>query len=125
MKYSKEYLLSEISRYIKEHDGNFPQSADIKVKNGYPSLASYINTFGSWNLALEAYEDSLFPEQMIEPDLIGKYTNICENEIYKLYLKYPHISIMEISTIFEMGYNTGVSAEAEAVDLQFMKDMYL
>ena len=62
---------------------------------------------------------------MIEPDLIGKYTNICENEIYKLYLKYPHISIMEISTIFEMGYNTGVSAEAEAVDLQFMKDMYL
>lgn len=125
MKYSREYLIKEIERFIKEHNDKYPQSTDMKVKSGFPSLSAYINTFGSWNKTLEAYENTLFPDQIIEPDLIGKYTNICEDEIYKLGLKYPNIPLAVIVEIFELSYNIGINAEAEAIDLQFMKDMYL
>lgn len=125
MKYSREYLIKEIERFIKEHNDKYPQSTDMKVKSGFPSLSAYINTFGSWTKALEAYENTLFPEQVIEPDLVNKYTLICEDEIYKLCLKYPTIPLAIIVEIFEISYQLGISAEAEAIDLQFMQDMYL
>ena len=51
IKYTEEFLISELHRFVSEN-GRIPKSIDMKGKFGYPSYASYISHFGSWNNAL-------------------------------------------------------------------------
>ena len=53
MKYTKEFLISELQRFYDEN-GRVPTSNDMKVKFGYPSTWSYINCFGTYNNGVEA-----------------------------------------------------------------------
>ena len=90
-----------------------------------PPLAAYLNTFGSWQKTIDAYDDSLFPIQQVDVNLIDKYTLICEDEMEKIYLKYPNLSLAVIVEIFEIAYQLGVNAEAEAVEIEMLKNLYL
>lgn len=51
----KEFLINEIHRWIKEHNGKIPARDSMKVSEGYPSSYQYGICFGTrkWNEILE------------------------------------------------------------------------
>lgn len=49
--YTKEYLLNEIKRFVLENN-RVPEYRDLLPINGYPTAATYIDNFGSFNNAL-------------------------------------------------------------------------
>lgn len=51
MTYNKEFLISELQRFVEENGRN-PRQIDIQIKFGYPAAGNYRNYFGSWNNAL-------------------------------------------------------------------------
>ena len=51
-RYDKKFLISELHRFVEENN-RVPYASDMRYYNGYPSRNVYINTFGSWNSALE------------------------------------------------------------------------
>lgn len=123
-KYNRNYLLSEIERFIKEN-GVYPKSENMRVKYSYPPISAYTDVFKSWQKAIDAYEDTLFPIRQVDPNIIDKYSLLCQNEIFNLALKYPHISMLEISKILESGYQLGISAAMESFEVELLKDNYL
>src|SRR5206468_3166211 len=50
--YTKEYLLSEIQRFISEF-GKQPYSREMDNAKGYPSKHVFERVFGSWNNAIK------------------------------------------------------------------------
>jgi len=60
-KYTKEFLISELHRFVDENN-RVPFSHDMTPRNGYPSYTAYQNHFESWNGALIAAD--LFPMRM-------------------------------------------------------------
>ncbi len=50
--YNKEYLLSEIQRYIDEF-GKQPFCHDMDATKGYPAKSVFMKVFGSWNNAIK------------------------------------------------------------------------
>ena len=51
MIYNKEFLISELHRFVVENGKN-PKQIEMQRKFGYPSYKTYGNYFGSWNNAL-------------------------------------------------------------------------
>jgi len=51
MTYTKEFLISELHRFVSENSRN-PKILDMQGKFGYPSHVVYQKHFGSWNNAL-------------------------------------------------------------------------
>lgn len=52
MKYTKDFLISELHRFVEEN-GRVPSLHCMSPKFGYPSGSSYQNFFGSWNESLQ------------------------------------------------------------------------
>lgn len=52
-KYTKEFLISELQRFVSENGKN-PRFSNMQSKFGYPSNNSYARQFGTWNNALIA-----------------------------------------------------------------------
>lgn len=50
--YAKEFLISELHRFVKEND-RIPKQVDMQTKSGYPSYAVYQYHFKTWNKVLE------------------------------------------------------------------------
>lgn len=48
----KDFLISEFHRYFDEY-GVYPSSPALKKANGYPSVVSYIQTWGNWSTFLK------------------------------------------------------------------------
>jgi len=48
---TKEFLISELHRFVKENNRN-PTQSEMINKNGYPSIRPYITHFGSWDNSL-------------------------------------------------------------------------
>jgi len=68
MTYSKEFLISELQRFVSENDTN-PRFIDMQSKFGYVSAHAYTNCFGTWNNALiEAGLDINLPQTHSELD---------------------------------------------------------
>ncbi|OZB98018.1 hypothetical protein CJP46_02305 [Paenibacillus sp. XY044] len=53
LNYTKEYLLTEIDRFINEF-GRQPYAKDMDDAKGYPSSYHFNKEFGSWNNAIKA-----------------------------------------------------------------------
>ncbi len=53
MVYTKEFLVSELHRFVNENK-RIPTIRYINIVEGYPSASTYQDHFGSWNKALEA-----------------------------------------------------------------------
>ena len=51
IRYSDEFLISELHRFVKEN-GRVSTASEMKNKNGYISYQTYVNHFGTWNNAL-------------------------------------------------------------------------
>ena len=51
-KYTKEFLISELHRFVKEN-GRIPTKLNMQKKFRYPSMSAYYTHFGSWNNALK------------------------------------------------------------------------
>ena len=97
----------------------------MRVKNNYPSINAYKDTFGTFLDAIHEMENSRFPISQIDVNLYDKYILICQDEIYKLALKHPNISIYDISEILQEGYDLGIASATELYELEKFKDLYL
>jgi len=53
MRYSNEFLISELQRFVEENERP-PTKREFDTANGYPSLSVYKKRFGSWGAALVA-----------------------------------------------------------------------
>jgi len=51
-RYTDEFLISELHRFVREN-GKVPTQSDMQGKFGYPSFWTYHSRFGSFNLALK------------------------------------------------------------------------
>ena len=51
-KYTDEFLISELHRFVHEHK-RIPKAHDMKLTGGYPTHDAYYNHFGSWNNGLK------------------------------------------------------------------------
>ena len=51
IKYTKEFLISELQRFVLENGRN-PIQLDMQTKYGYPPKCNYSNYFGTWNKSL-------------------------------------------------------------------------
>lgn len=72
-KYTKEFLISELHRFVKENN-KIPRSHDMIKRNGYPSYAAYQRYFETWDNALLTAK--LFPMRMKRIDAV---CSICGN----------------------------------------------
>ena len=75
MAYTKEFLISELHRFVEENNRN-PKYHDMQSKFGYISGNIYVNNFGSWNKALISAGLKVNQEQH-SGTLIGSET--CDN----------------------------------------------
>lgn len=130
MSYDKQYLIDEINRFIKENN-RFPIMKDMLVKNGYPSINAFIETFGSWQNSINAMLDAeienipCFDNLICYPYQLEKYTDLCMLDMEELLKQFPRISMFAISTIYNAGYLRGCDAATEAVCIDTLYDLYL
>lgn len=69
MKYTDDFLLSELRRYYNEYN-KVPSYDDLKYKHkNYPTVKPYMTRFGSWNEALN------------KADLQSHEAKLCENRL--------------------------------------------
>lgn len=78
-KFTKEFLISELHRFIEENDRN-PKMADMQIKFGYPSGGVYQNRFETWNNAL--LEAGLELNQLDGAEICSD----CKNRVNHLHL---------------------------------------
>lgn len=53
----KEFLIKEIKRWRKNHNGKTPTRDEMKVSEGYPSASTYRKVFEKWSNVLKAEKE--------------------------------------------------------------------
>lgn len=77
VEYTREYLLSEINRYIIEY-GRQPTSKEIDETKGFPSKSYYQSVFGSWNNALKEIGLKILSNRYTDEDLDAAFFSFIE-----------------------------------------------
>lgn len=72
-KYSDEFLIAEINRFVKENNRS-PTMGDFGKKTGYPHTDTYITRFGSWNDSLRLAN---VPLNCVKYNITNRICNIC------------------------------------------------